>query len=98
MNIDFVTVDNTDCIKIPEWQRTAGIDENDDVFAPAALCGHENIVALAANFDGEPIAEYDDHIFLRVKWMRQNNPLDVGLLDKIERRVKEHKLMCITHN
>jgi hypothetical protein len=85
-NIEFFTVGGNSK-KAPEWQRTAGIDNNNDVYAPAIICGDESMVMMSATFDGEPIATYDDHVFLRIKWMRQNNPLDLELLNKIERRI-----------
>jgi hypothetical protein len=74
--------------KFPTYLRTAGIDEEGTVFAPAALTGNEKNAALCAIWDGIPAAIHRGHVFLPTSWMTQHCPKIEMLCGKIESRVR----------
>jgi hypothetical protein len=75
---------------LPEWQRSACIDHNETVFAPAIISGNEKAALLSASFDGEPMVVDDGHIYLRCAWLRQEYPEIQKTMEVIERTVRKH--------
>lgn len=74
--------------KIPAYLRTAGVDEEGTVFAPAAVTGNEMSAVLLANWDGVPTAIFGGHFFLPTTWLAQNWPHVERLCEKIEDNVR----------
>lgn len=88
----FVADKNGDDLGLPEWKRTAGIDENGFVYIPAFVGGNENLAVILAVQDGEPICELESgHFLLRIEWLKKNFSSDVLTLkafEKMERNVR----------
>lgn len=89
-NLKWMTVENPPGHKrLSKWKRSAAIDENGVVFAPAIICGNENAVFMCAIFDGEPYALIDCHPYFRTAWLKREYPDYADIMDIIESRMKE---------
>lgn len=88
-----MTVENPQGFKKqPEWKRSAAIDENGVVFAPAIICGNEQAVFLCAGFDGERCVLMDGHPYFRTAWLKREYPDTADIMNKIENKLKEAQL------
>ncbi len=74
----------------PEWQRSAAIDREGTVFAPAAITDREEAAFLGALQDGVPLLESDGHIFLPTWWIRREFPDVADICGAIEGKVWGH--------
>jgi hypothetical protein len=70
---------------VPEWARTAILNERtDEVFAPAM----SDKLILCAMYDGEPAVNLRGHTYVRTAWLRNQSGW-AETADKIERMVRE---------
>lgn len=72
----------------PGWLRSAAINEEGTVFAPAALTGNEMSAFLKASWDGVRAVIYRGHVFLPTTWLALEYPQVEMLCEKIESRVR----------
>ena len=87
-NIAWGTVTPKKHLKGAHWQRTAGIDDAGQVWAPAAIAGNEKTVFLCAAFDNEPGVFREHHLYLRTSWLRREFSDTAETLDVIEAKIK----------
>jgi hypothetical protein len=76
--------------QLPEWQRSAAIDADGAVYAPAVLAGNERAVFLCAAYDGVSAVTDGGHVFLPTSWLRREYPCIAETCDKIEQKVRLH--------
>jgi hypothetical protein len=77
--------------KKPEWMRSACIDEDGVVYAPAVITGNEQKAFLCAAWDGDvPSILEDGHVYLPVQWLAAYSSNDADLYMLIERKTKEY--------
>lgn len=69
---------------MPTWRRSAGIDEEGRVYAPAALAGNEQRVFLCASWDGVPMASHLKHVYLPTTWLAREHPDLREVCERIE--------------
>ena len=90
--VNILIADEKDGLKLPEWQRTAGIDENGEVYIPASITDNEQYAAVSAIQDGEQIVDIGDgHALLRLNWLKENFSGDDEMRQEFERMEKNIK-------
>lgn len=79
----------------PSWLRSASVDEQGNVYIPAALAGDETIVLLHATWSGNiPIImnqfldDSEPHVYLPTWWIIAVYPNIANAIREIERKVK----------
>lgn len=88
-NFKWLTVENPpNHKKLPAWQRSAAINDNGVVFAPAIICDNENKVFLCAGFDGEQCLMNDGHVYFRTSWLKQEFPDTKDIMEQIESKMR----------
>ena len=90
--VNILIADEKDGLKLPEWQRTAGIDENGEVYIPAFITDNEQYAVIAAIQDGEQIVDIGDgHALLRLNWLKENFSGDDEMRQEFEKMEKNIK-------
>lgn len=90
--VNILIADEKDGLKLPKWQRTAGIDENGEVYIPASITDNEQYAVIAAIQDGEQIVDVGDgHALLRLNWLKENFSGDTEMRQEFERMEKNIK-------
>lgn len=74
--------------KFPGWLRSAAINEEGTVFAPAALTGNEGGAFLCASWDGVPTVIHRGHVYLPTAWLAREHPQVELLCKKIDSTVR----------
>lgn len=74
--------------KFPDWLRSAAINEEGTVFAPAELTGNERDAFLRASWDGVPAVIHRGHVYLPTTWLARECPQIKILCKKIESTVR----------
>ena len=72
----------------PRWERSAGLDDDGGVWLPAAVVGNEALVYAKTDLDGEPLVLHDDHLFVRVSWLRREYPECAEGLDALAAKIR----------
>ena len=89
IKVAWFTSSNAPGNDLPEWVRSAGVDEDGRVYVPAVLAGGETEVYLSASAAQEPvIIDAGDHLFFRAEWMKRAYPKTARTIKIIERRLK----------
>lgn len=84
---DIYTVADEDMkAKLPEWARSVLRHDDGTLFLPAVLGASEMEVLLCAGYDGTPVAQHKDHLFVPMDWLAREFPSDV--LDSVCQKVK----------
>jgi hypothetical protein len=80
------------CLEKPPtgWARSAALDGDGTVFAPAAIAGTEEAVLLSATWDGVTILMDCGHPYLPTGWLAGEYPEIADICTKIETRVRAH--------
>ena len=74
--------------KAPKWARSAAIDDNGDIFVPAAIAGSETAVFFCLGWDGGEPAVWDSkHLFVRASWLAKEFPLTREVCEKITKKM-----------
>ena len=90
-DLKWIIVENPPGQRRPKWQRSACIDREGTVYAPAAITGNEMKAMLCATWDGNtPMVESDGHIYLPTQWMASEYPDMADVFELIERKAKAH--------
>lgn len=79
----------------PKWKQSAGVDEKGEIYVPAIIAGEEKKIFFDSEWDDEPIAILDDHLFVQSKWVKKNYPNTEDALKKIEKSLTD-KLNFLT--
>ncbi|MBA3006332.1 MAG: hypothetical protein KJ900_13585 [Proteobacteria bacterium] len=74
--------------KVPKWQRSAIIDENLNVYVPAAASGNEVLAVMCALQDGVSSISSLGHAFLPADWMKNNYPDIACYCDKVSAKLR----------
>lgn len=82
------TVENPEGKRLPAWARTAFVDDDGVIFAPAAIAGNERAVLLCAMQDGVPLMSDKGHTYVPTSWIAQEYPSQLGTCLSIERRIR----------
>lgn len=88
-NISWCRVDDFFSQDSEKWKQSAGMDEHGDIYVPAIIAGEEKKIFFDSDWDEEPIAILDDHLFVRSKWVEKNYPDTKETLGKIEKSFME---------
>jgi myo-inositol-hexaphosphate 3-phosphohydrolase len=73
---------------IPSWARIAIVSDDDVLFVTPAVADISEMTALlCAGWDGTPVINYNEHIYVPADWMKREYPRCVDLVDKISARV-----------
>ena len=76
-------------MKTPAWRRTAAIDRDGVVYAPAGLINsQENIIFLCASSAGIQYIIDDGHLYLPTSWLIQEYPDWSAIMQTIETRMQ----------
>lgn len=76
-------------MKLPKWKRTAAIDMDGVVFAPAGLINkRENVIFFNASFDGIRCVMDNGHLYFPTTWLAQEHPDWSAIMQAIENRMK----------
>ncbi|CAM3356433.1 hypothetical protein BZK31_06095 [Pseudomonas floridensis] len=77
---------NLDGRCFPEWRRSFGVSDNEEVFVPAAMAGEETEmnVTLCASGDGQSTAMHLDHHFVPSDWLKREFPKHFELIEMIQ--------------
>ncbi|AZZ76948.1 MULTISPECIES: hypothetical protein [unclassified Pseudomonas] len=70
----WISIEQAERKKIPEWARSIGITDDGRVFVPAAIGGTEQEVYLCLAYDGTECVQYLKHYFVPVDWMASEFP------------------------
>ena len=73
VEVQWFCISNEKLNRLPEWQRVAGVTPDCDVFLPAGCFMGENLAFLAASWDGTPMAQYQNHLYLSAEWLAKEN-------------------------
>lgn len=60
--------------ELPDWLRSAAINDDGTVFAPAALAGNEQAAFSIASWDGVPAVVNYVHVFLPTTYLAPECP------------------------
>lgn len=71
--------------KIPKWQRSILVAEDNTVFLAAALAGNETAISMAYGFDGGPAYIHRKHFFVPTHWLAKEYPALVELTKNAEK-------------
>lgn len=75
----------------PQWQRSAYLDKDGEVFVPAFIACGDPEALLATGYDGtDVVLDEDEHLYVPASWVRANYPEAADLATKIESKVREH--------
>ena len=74
---------------MPEWLRSAAMDQKGRIYVPAAIGGNENIVFFKVAYDGVPVVTSDDHLYVPIDWLIKEYPKERGDLEHIRMRVMD---------
>jgi hypothetical protein len=87
--IQWVVTENPSGLNWAEWKRSACMDLEGVVFAPAAIAGNEQRVFLCAAWDGNvAMILSEGHVYLPVRWLAAYSREDADLCMLVERKVK----------
>ncbi|RTT13490.1 hypothetical protein DY954_07590 [Pseudomonas aeruginosa] len=86
--IRWFSVPNPEHKRFPEWRRSFGIDDQGEVYVPAAMAGDENElnVMLCAADDRQITAVHLEHHFVPSEWLKREFPKHFELIEIIEAR------------
>lgn len=89
-NMQWYAVENTETSKFPEWARSFGINDQRQVFVPAAMANvPEREVHLCTLSDNTPSIVYKDHYFVPADWLCQEFPKTKELCEIIKASAAE---------
>ena len=74
----------------PKWVRRAAIDADGIIYIPAVAVGGEMEVFLCAGYDGTRVVFDGKHGYYPSHWLKREFPKSKELIEKVERRIKEH--------
>lgn len=87
LELDWYIVENPPGHDRPQWQRSACVDIEGDIYAPAGLFGDEARAHLCAMWDGVSCVFREDHVYLPTYWLAKHYPDDSDLVAIIEVKV-----------
>ncbi len=71
--------------KSMRWYLTYGIDDSGTVYVPAAYSEeNERNTALLASTDRQPTVFLEEHPFVPLKWIKDNYPKSLPMVEKVE--------------
>jgi hypothetical protein len=82
-------VEQTGFETVPEWVRSACLNDDGRVFAPAIVAGDEMRVLLCAAFDGVSLILDDGHAYLPTDWLAREYPEVADVCARIESRLRD---------
>ena len=84
--MQWFTVSDQHLPSCPEWRRIFGINKDGEVFVPAAMAGSdmEDMVALCAAGNIQPIIFHLDHYYVPGIWLKTAFPKNRHLIAAIE--------------
>lgn len=85
----WIEVENPAGKKIPKWKRSAGLSSDGVVFVPAAMTGNESEVFLCAGYDGTPVVQYLNHVYVPADWLAVEFPKTAEVCQIISKSVRE---------
>lgn len=86
-DLDWYLVGNPPGHDLPQWQRSACMDSEGVIYAPAGIFGDEARANLCAIWDGVACVFYEDHVYLPTCWLAKHYPDDSDVITAIEIRV-----------
>lgn len=75
--------------KIAKWKRTVCISDDGVIFVPSCLASSDTEIMLCASFDGTPVVNYLNHVFVPSTWMSAEFPETREVCSIIETKVRE---------
>lgn len=90
--MQWLTIENPKSHQYPMWLRSFAVEDDGQVWMPAALAGDEATTVLCLAFDGEEGVERDGHVYVRASWLAREFPHTRAACSGAERRGQEHLL------
>jgi hypothetical protein len=91
----WISVEQPEGKRIPEWARSIGVTEDGRVFVPAAMGGSEQEVFLCLAYDGTECVEYLKHYYVPIDWMASEFPNTKETCQKmlfaVQRTIRDNK-------
>ena len=85
----YIEIDQPSGKRIAKWMRTVCISEDGIIFVPSCIASSDSEIMLCASFDGTPIVNYLNHVFVPSTWMSVEFPKTKEVCVVIEAKVKE---------
>lgn len=87
--MQWIEAENPAGKKMPKWKRLAALSPEGVVFVPAGMTGNEEEVFMCAGYDGTPVIQYLNHIYVPADWLSAEFPKTAEVCQAISKSVRD---------